>query len=417
MITASHHLPVLIGNPNTLNIALTPAQSKWRSVATRLADQVLKPRAEQIDREGRFPRENFVALAQAGLIGLLAPEEFGGPGADIMTTTLVTEALAQGCASTAMCYHMHISAVSLIAALATGEQISQFVLPIARGERLCTYATSEPGSGSRWWHMDSCAVRDDQMYIIDSHKSFVTSAGEADYYVVPTRATAFSHPNELSIFLIEGSSSNITIVGAWDGMGLRGNSSTPIHFDHCRVPGSHRLGPTGYGFPLLMAYALPVFQVGLAAVYLGIAQAAFEAALIHTSKRVHADTGEPLAKVETVQRYIAEMKLRLDQTRLATYRAAQLIDEMNKEYTDLLGAIEDHHFLLTIAETKVIACEMAIDVTNKALQVCGGAAYKRGHVVERCYRDARAGSVMGPSDDALKVMIGQRILGLPFPWE
>jgi alkylation response protein AidB-like acyl-CoA dehydrogenase len=243
----------------------------------------------------------------------------------------------------------------------------------------------------------------------------VTSAGEADYYVVPLRATPYSHPNELSIFVVEGSDANIAVVGRWDGMGLRGNSSTPVHFNGRRAPASHRLGASGYGFPMLMAYALPIFQVGLAAVYLGIAQAAFEAALLHAASRVHTDTGEPLAKVETIQRYVAEMKTRIDQTRLVTYRAAQRIDEFRA--TDLLSAIEDDDFLLTMAEAKLAACEAAIAVTNTALQVCGGTGYKRGHPVERCYRDARAGSVMGPNDDALKVLIGQRLLGLPFPWE
>lgn len=256
MPTATPHRSVRVGNPNTLKITLTPGQKEWQSRATQLADNVLKPRAEAIDREGRFPRENFAALAEAGLLGLPASEALGGPGGDVMTTTLVTEALAQGCASTAMCYHMHICAAALILALAEGDQVAHFVQPIVRGERLCTYATSEPGSGSRWWHMDSCPEKEAETYLIDAHKSFVTSAGEADYYVVPLRATPYSHPNELSIFVVEGSDADLKIMGRWDGMGLRGNASAPVHFDRCRVPASHRLGPSGYGFPLLMAYAL-----------------------------------------------------------------------------------------------------------------------------------------------------------------
>mgnify|MGYP001564270593 FL=1 len=397
---------------------LTRDQEHWQGIARRLASDVLAPRAAAIDREGTFPRQNFAAFAQAGLLGLPVGEELGGPGADVLTTTIVTEALAQGCASSALCYHMHIAATTFIVAAAEGDQIDRFVLPILRGEHISTYAISEPGSGSRWWHMESFVEPDGAGgYVYDGYKSFATSAGHCDSYVVPTRASPTSPHNEFTILLIDRTIEGVEPVGVWDAMGMRGNSSTPVRFNRCRVPATHRLGEAAFGFPLLMAHGLPVFQIGLAAVYLGLAQSALDFAIAHVTKRVHADTGLPLAKVETVQRYVAEMAIRIDRTRSFVYRVARYVQEMIDEHEDLVEFVEDEGFLQSIAQVKVSACEAAQEVTHMAVQVCGGQGYGRGYPMERYYRDARAGSIMGPNDDMLKNLIGQRALGLPYPWE
>jgi alkylation response protein AidB-like acyl-CoA dehydrogenase len=285
---------------------------------------------------------------------------------------------------------------------------------------------SEPGSGNRLWHMDSYAQHEDSHVIIDSFKSFATSSGHADIYVVPVRANSEVGPNDISLFMIDGKDENIHPIGKWDGMGLRGNSSTPIHFKNCRVPLSHRLGSETCGFSMLFAYSLPIYQVGLSAVYLGIAQAAYDVAVAHVKKRIHSDTGASLSKVETVQRYIAEMKLSIDQTRYLIYRVAQMSDNALVLFDELaeadlldevIRANPDDPFFIEVAQVKVSACEMVRDVASKAFQVCGGTAYKRGHPAERHYRDARAGSVMAPSDDTLKLIMGRQILGIEQPWE
>jgi len=291
---------------------------------------------------------------------------------------------------------------------------------------LNSFAMSEPGSGNRLWHMDSYAQKDGDDYIIDSFKSFATSAGYADSYLVPVRANSEVGPNDLSLFLIDGKDENIKPIGKWDGLGIRGNSSTPVHFDKCRVPAFNRLGHETCGFSTIFAYSLPIYQVGLSALYLGIAQAAYDAAIAHVKKRIHSDTGVALSNMETVQRYIAEMKLSIDQSRHLIYRVAQLSDNALALFDELakaelldqvLRANPNDPFFIELAEVKISACEMAINVTNKAFQVCGGTAYRHGHPVERHFRDARAGSVMAPSDDTLKLIMGRQILGIGQPWE
>jgi alkylation response protein AidB-like acyl-CoA dehydrogenase len=411
---------------NLKGIAIEKDEANWKRLAHKLAVEKLGPTAAETDHEGVFPKENIRALGEAGLMGLTVSKEKGGPGGNIKTAALVIEELAQGCASTAMCYTMHLSTVPMIAALAEGEQIEKFLMPIIRGERLNSLAMSEPGSGNRLWHMDSYAQKENGHFLIDSFKSFATSSGQADIYVVPVRANSEVGPNDISLFMIDGKDENIHPIGKWDGMGLRGNSSTPIHFKGCRVPLSHRLGSETCGFSMLFAYSLPIYQVGLSAVYLGIAQAAYDVAVAHVKKRIHSDTGASLSKVETVQRYIAEMKLRIDQTRYLIYRVAQMADNALVLFDELaeadlldeiIRANPDDPFFIEVAQVKVSACEMVRDVASKAFQVCGGTAYKRGHPAERHYRDARAGSVMAPSDDALKLIMGRQILGIEQPWE
>ena len=415
--------------PNALNLtglALTVGQGKWKRLARKLADEQLAPNAEEIDRAGRFPRENIEAIGRAGLLAIPVSEELGGPGGSILSTILVIEELARGCASTAMCYTMHMSAVPLIAALVNEEQKARLLEPILRGETFLSVAMTEPGSGNRLWHMDSYAVENHDHYLIDSFKSFSTSAGESDYYLVPVRANSEMGPNDLSLFLIDAHDPQVKPVGEWDGMGLRGNSSRPVHFDKVRVPKENRLGTPTCGLSMLFAYAMPIYQCGLAAVYLGVAQAALDAATAHVKKRIHTDTHSALSTVETVQRYVAEMYVRLDQARHLVYRVAGLADNAlvlfeELRSADLLDEVirenPDDPFFVECAEVKIAACEMAVAVTHAALQVSGGSAYRKGHPTERAYRDARAGPLMGPSDDALKLIMGRQLLGIPQPWE
>jgi len=359
-------------------------------------------------------------------MGLLMPKEQGGPGEGILTYAMVLEELAQGCASTAMVYCMHMSTLPMIAALVKDDQVEAFVKPIVEGRWIGALAMSEPGSGNRLWHMDSYAQRNGAGYVIDSFKSFCTSCGQADFYVVPVRADSTVAPTELSLFLIDGKDPNILPIGKWDGMGLRGNCSMPIHFKGCHVSDLARLGSPTCGFSMLFAYSLPIYQVGLATCYLGIAQAAYDAAVEHVKKRVHSDTKMPLSQVETVQRYIAEMKMRVDEARCMVYRVAQMSDNamvlFNELHSaDLLDEIvrenPDDPYFIELAQLKFAVNEIAVEVASKAFQVCGGTAYKRGHPVERHVRDARAGSVMAPSDDSLKLIVGRQILGIPQPWD
>lgn len=408
------------------NIAVSLQDGYWKKKAKELATGVLARHAAEVDAEGRFPRESLQALQEAGLMGLLVSADKGGPGGDVKTMCLVLEELAQGCASSAMVYLMHISTLPLISTLTTDEQYDAILEPIIAGKRLGSYSMSEKGSGTRLWHMDSFAEEHGDHFTIDSFKSFATSSGHSDFYLLPVKSSPASAAHELSLFFVNGKDPNIRIIGQWDGMGLRGNCSTPVHFNGVKVPRAFRLGKKNCGFNFLMAYTFPPYMVGLASVYLGIARAAYNAARQHVCGRTYTDTNNSLVQVETIQRYMAEMKISIERVKYSIDRVASLTVHLTRVFDELYAAdmldellekAQDDSFFIELAQLKVSACEMAIEVTNKALQVCGGTGYKRGHVVERCYRDARAGSVMGPSDDVLKVLIGKNLLGMPLPWK
>lgn len=416
--------------PQVLNLdglALDIHQGKLRRAAVNVARDVLAPKAAEVDRSGRFPRENFQAMAEAGLIGMLVPEKYGGSGAGVLTTAVVMEEIAKACPSTAIMYNMHLCGLLVAMAMADEAQLEELISPVATAGRLWSFAMSERGSGTRIWHMDSHLVEQGDELVFDSFKSFVSGAGHADHYLVPVRASSEAGPKDLSLLLVEGTNPGIHVQGSgWDAMGLRGTASQPIHFRDCRVPRGRRIGKPTEAFSYMMAYSLPIYMVGLSACYIGIAQTAMSAAIQHVKQRVHSDTGQSLAHVETVQRYCAEMKYRVDTVRAMLHRVARLADAANLLFdqfdeAEILDEIirenPDDPFFVELSSLKVASCELAVEVVDSALQVCGGAAYKRGHTVERCYRDVRAGSIMAPADDALKLIIGKQLLGMPQPWE
>jgi alkylation response protein AidB-like acyl-CoA dehydrogenase len=395
--------------------------------ARAAAREILAPHAEAVDRDGLIARETFAALGKAGFMGMAVPERKGGAGGDVLAVALVIEEFAKVCASTAMSFHMHLSTVPLVAALVSEEQHERLLGPILRGEWLGAIAMSEPGSGSRVWHTESCAQRDGDGYAFSATKSFVTNAGRADYYVVPVRSHELAKPDEISLFMLEASQHSIAPQSPWDAMGLRGTSSSPIRFENVRVTAAQRLGREGIGFPMIVCFNLPIYHVGLSSVYLGVAEAALATAVAYAKRRIHIDTGAALGSVETVQRYVGEMRVAVDQTRALLHRVARLVDRASKVMMEIAaaGVLEDivdrlmkeDDFFVEVAGLKASATATVELVTDHALKICGGLGYKKGHPMERYYRDARAAALMAPNDDAIKVLIGKQLLGYPFPWE
>ncbi|MEZ4364259.1 MAG: acyl-CoA dehydrogenase family protein [Kofleriaceae bacterium] len=405
---------------------LTPMQGRWMRKARQLAETVLRPNAVEIDGSASFPRANLEQLNRAGLLALTIPKDKGGVGADVGTVALVLQEIAKGCASTAMCAAMHYSTVPLVAALAKGPQIERVLEPLIRGELLGASATSEFGSGSRIWHSQGYAERGPDGFRITADKSFVTSAGEADFYVAPVLARKGAKSDDMSLFLIEREHCKVPPEGAWDALGFRGTASSPMRFRDVRLPPDALLGDEGAGFTMIVCFHFPLYHVGLSALFIGIAEAALQDALAFVQAR---DKGSksPLGSTELAQSHFGEMRIRLTQAKALLARVAHLTDRalrvmleiaeigMAEQITERLMKSDD--FFLEVSALKAVATECAIDVTNLAMRVCGGAAYKRGHPVERHYRDARAGALMAPNNDSLRTLIGKHLLGYPFPWE
>lgn len=409
-----------------MNVGLTLQQGKWKTTARRVAREILAPMAAEVDREGKFVREGIKVIGESGLMGLCIPKEYGGDGIDLLSVVIATEELAQGCASSAMCYVMHTCAVLPIVAAGTPEQLEKYIRPVAAGKILYSVSASEPGSGSHLWHVESYAEKNGDGYVVNAFKSWATSAGESDFYLIPVRSSSTAPADELTLFLVDGSDPQVQPVGKWDGLGMRGNSSTPVKFSHCHISESQRIGRESLGFPFMIAFNVPVYLLSLSALYLGIAQRARDVAAEHVKKRIHADTKSPLANLAVVQRYMAEMDCDIEATRAYLYEVTRILSYltsmlMELARADLLEKIVDRFYeedaLLIIAKAKVMATEMVLRVVNKAFQLCGGAGYRRGHEIERLYRDARAGTFMAPDNDTLREIIGRRACGLLYPWQ
>jgi alkylation response protein AidB-like acyl-CoA dehydrogenase len=353
------------------------------------------PRADAVDRAGRFPRAAIDDLARANLLGLISAPDVGGQGGGIRQAAEVVELAAHSCGSTAMVLCMHYCAAAVIEAHGPRDVREA----IAAGRHLGSLAFSEAGSRGHFWVPMSTAAESDGAVRLDAHKSWVTSAGEADSYVWSSRPLAAEGLSTL--WLVPADQPGLTVRGPFDGLGLRGNASNPIDAENVRVPADRRLGQDGQGFDIMMGVVLPHFQVLNAAFAIGTMLAAIASTAAHLTATRYEHLDQTLADQPVARQAVARMQIRYDQAR------ALLLDT--------LDAIEHGRgdAQLRVLEVKASASEAALEVTDLAMRTCGGAAFRKEAGVERHFRDARAASVMAPSTDVLHDFIGRAALGLP----
>lgn len=370
-----------------------------RDIATR----VLAPAAAEHDKAARFSTDAVRELGAAGLLGLLLPRDAGGQGLGPRAFADVTAALAEADASVAMVYVMHILGAATIAAAPRNTHLDAALGDMARGRHLSTLAFSEVGSRSHFWAPVSRAIsRNGSGVLLSARKSFVTSAGHADSYVVSALAPSAAGPTDSTLYFLPAKTPGLSVAGAWDGMGLRANASSPMTLESCAIDPEWQLTPDGAGFKAMLEIVLPLFNLGSAGVALGLSRAAVAATASHlkTSKFEHlgATLGEALP---TLRAQLASMQI-------ATDSLAALIE-------DGIARLEtpDDRTMLRVLELKAAAGETAISVTSTAMRTCGGAAFSRQTGIDRFFRDAHAGAVMAPTADVMREFIGKALLGIP----
>jgi len=372
------------------------------SKAKEIADGVLAPAARQNDREGRFSTEAVDALGKAGLLGLALPTEFGGTGLGPRTFAAVTATLAEADASVAMVYLMHFCATATIAAARPGTGVAQILREIASGGHLSTLAFSESGSRSHFWAPVSRARRNGAGVRITAKKSWVTSAGCAHSYVVSSLAPEGAGPTDSTLYLIPAGARGLSVEGSWDGLGLRANASAPMTLDDCEVPSELQLTNDGLGFQAMLNVVLPQFNLGTAAVALGLCRAAVSATATHLKSARFEHLGQSLGEsLPTLRAQIAMMQIETDGL---SVRVDDLVEHLERPRDTTL---------LRVLETKAAAGDTAIGVTSTAMRVCGGAAFSKRMIIERLFRDAHAGAVMAPTGDVLREFIARAVLGMP----
>jgi alkylation response protein AidB-like acyl-CoA dehydrogenase len=372
------------------------------SKAREIADHVLAPAARLNDKEGRFSTQAVDALGQAGFLGLMLPIEFGGTGLGPRTFAAVTATLAEADASVAMVYVMHICAAAMIAAARPGAAVAQILKEIATGEHLSTLAFSESGSRSHFWAPVSRARRNGTSVRITAKKSWVTSAGCTQSYVVSSLAPEGAGPTDSTLYLVPAGVRGLSVEGSWDGLGLRANASAPMMLDDCEVQSGLQLTEDGAGFQAMLDVVLPHFNLGTAAVALGLCRAVVAATAVHLKSARFEHLGQSLGEsLPTLRAQLATMQIDTDGL---SARVDDLVEHLERP-RDMT--------LLRVLETKAAAGEIAIGVTSTAMRVCGGAAFSKRMVIERLFRDAHAGAVMAPTGDVLREFIARAVLGVP----
>lgn len=370
--------------------------------AREIAERVVAPRAAEHDRAGQFPKEAVTELGKAGLLGLTVPPTFGGLGLGPRAFADVVAVLAEADASVAMIYVMHVMGTACIVGAPAPNDHAETLRKIAAGQHVTTLAFSEKGSRSHFWAPVSRAAKAGEKVRLTAQKSFVTSAGQADSYVVTTLATDGKGPTDSTLYLVDGKAAGVRTQGAWDGMGLRANASSPMLFEGVEVTARDRLTEEGAGFKAKLETVLPLFNVGCAAVALGLCRAATAATVTHLKTAQFEHLGQTLGEgLPNLRAQLAEMQIRTDQL-------AALLDDTLRHLETPSAAT-----MLRVLEVKAAAGEAAIAVTSLAMRTCGGAAFAKQTGIERHFRDAHAGAVMAPTGDVLREFIGKALLGIP----
>ncbi len=356
---------------------------------------VVAPAASSTDAAGAFPRAAVTALGERGLLGLLSSPDVGGLGLGLAEAAQVVRRIAAGCASTAMVVTMHYSAVAVIEAHGPDDVRRS----IASGRHLSTLAFSETGSRSQFWAPLGTARASGDEVVLDASKSWVTSAGEADSYVWTSQPTT-GGPGA-SLWLVPSSADGLKVGAPFDGLGLRGNASSPVQASGVSIPVSARLGDDGAGLDIALGVVLPVFQVLNASCSLGLMDAAIAAVVGHVTTARFEHLDQVLADQPVVRQHVAAIKDRAD-------AASTLVDDAVVALT--LGRADAP---LRMLQSKAVAGEAAVDVLDVAMRVGGGAAFRKDIGLERHFRDARASVAMAPTLDALQDFIGRAVCGLP----
>jgi alkylation response protein AidB-like acyl-CoA dehydrogenase len=376
--------------------------SIFRNIEAIRRDVMLAETA-RVDRECRWPEASLRALQQAGLGGLVVGRELGGMGGGLLAMARVCESLAETCPSTALCLGMHLVATAVIGAKATFDQKERYLVPIAAGRHLTTLALSEPGTGAHFYFPQT-ALRPhgDGQYELVGQKSFATSAGHADSYVVSTMAAdPEAAPDQFSCVVVGAGARGLAVGPPWEGVGMRGNSSRSLSLDHVRVPRQDLLGEEGDQMWYIFNIVGPYFLVAMAGTYLGIATSALRAAIEHVSERRYAHSGSSLARSPVIQHKIGTLWAAVERTRRLVYHAAADGDAGGPEA------------LLAILSAKAEVGDCAVHVANEAMTLLGGIGYRQGGRPERALRDARAAHVMAPTTDLLRIWTGRLLLRQP----
>jgi alkylation response protein AidB-like acyl-CoA dehydrogenase len=372
-----------------------------RQAARDFAQKEIAPVAADFDESGEFPSETIRKMGEMGFMGLEVPEEYGGSGMDTLAYVLALEEICKADAAhgTIMSVNNSLFCYGILN-YGTEEQKQKYLKPVASGEAVGAYSLTEPMSGSDAGTMRSRAVRSGDIYVINGRKSWVTSAPVADYIVLFTMTEPEKKHRGITAFLIDTSRPGFVRGKKEPKLGIRASATSEIVFEDYRAPLEDRLGEEGEGFKIAMA-VLDAGRIGIAAQALGIAEAAYEASLGYAREREA--FGQKIGEFEGISFKLADMKTRIEASRLLTYQAA-----MAKERSKKSG----ERYTLEASMAKLFASETAMFVTHAAVQIHGGMGYSRELPLERYFRDAKITEIYEGTSEIQRLVISRMETGL-----
>lgn len=383
-----------------MDFTLTPRHLLAQKMFRAFAQNEVKPLAAEVDEEERFPQETVLKMARLGMMGIPFPTKYGGTGADNLTYAIAVEELSKVCATTSVivCAHTSLCATPIYEN-GTEEQKRKYLTKLCTGEWLGAFGLTEPGAGSDAQGQQTTAVLENDNWILNGSKIFITNAGYAQVFVVfavtgTTLDKRGRKLKEISAFIVERTDPGFSVGKHEKKMGIRGSSTSELIFQNCVIPKDRILGRRGDGFKIAMR-TLDGGRVGVAAQALGIGEGAIDETVAYTKERVQ--FGKSIAQFQNTQFQLADMHTRAEAAKLLVYRAAVAKDAHDKQLGDYS------------AQAKLFAAEMASDVTRRAVQLFGGYGYTRDYPVERMMRDAKITEIYEGTSEVQRMVIAGRM--------
>jgi alkylation response protein AidB-like acyl-CoA dehydrogenase len=377
-----------------------------RSLFRDFAQNEVKPLAQEIDEEERFPRETIEKMAKNGFLGITVPREYGGQGCDELTYVLCMEEIAKVCGTTAVALSAHTSlCIDPIMSFGTEEQKQKYIPKLASGEYLGAFGLTEPGAGTDAQGQQTKAVLDENTHewVLNGSKCFITNGKEADVYIIIAVTGKVEKRGrmmkEISAFIVEKGTPGFTFGTKENKMGIRGSATYELIFQDCRIPEGNLLGEKGKGFNIAM-HTLDGGRIGIATQALGLAEGALDLTVAYTKERKQ--FGRSISQFQNTQFKLADMKARTDAAQLLVYKAAMA--------KDAVGFTQKSTYSVEAAEAKLFAAETASAVTSECVQLHGGYGYIREYDVERMMRDAKITEIYEGTSEVMRMVISASML-------
>ncbi len=366
-----------------------------REMARKFADEVVAPRARELDESEEFPADIVRQMGELGFMGMPFPEKYGGAGMDTLAYIIAVEEISRACASTGITLAAHVSlGCGPVYGVGSEEQKMRFLVPMARGEAIGAFGLTEPNAGSDSAGTQSRAEKVPGGWRINGSKIFITNGSVAKYVTFTARTDAGKGTRGISAFIMDTATPGFRVGKREQKMGLRGSDTVALSFEDCMVPGENLLGDPSGGFKAFMA-TLTGGRISIGALALGIAQGAYEHAIRYSKER--RQFNQPIANFQAIQFMIADMAMKIEASRLLVYHAALMKD-----------AGMPHEKQASMA--KLFASEAANWVTDKAIQIHGGYGYCRDIPVERMHRDAKLMEIGEGTSEIQRLVIAREIL-------